>query len=228
MCIAIVTTAGKTISDEVFQRCWRNNRDGFGMAWVNAKDGKVLIDKGWMAPEAALRKYRKIAEDEKNADRFMLLHFRAATVGKVTQDNCHPFPVKGGAMIHNGTFFHDANATKSDSQLLAETMHNELHVANVQGHKEQLQKAFGYNRVAFLFNDNKIAIFSEEYNGRGGQFGQWADGVWYSNGGWAGQYNGYYGDDMQKRQGALQRDILDDQDQYDAWLLGRGNTYRAG
>lgn len=226
MCIAIVTSPGKMVSDEVFERCWNTNRDGFGLAYVDARTGKVEIDKGWMAPSSALAKYKRVADHQQNADRYMLLHFRAATVGRVHRSSCHPFAVKGGAMIHNGTFWYDHNAIKSDSQALAEVMHNELHVANTTKLKDHFQKAFGYNRVAFLYDNNKIVIFSEEYDAGKGKYGQWKDGVWYSNGGYAGMYGGYYGDNAPASAAATS--MYGDDDAYDAWLLNRGQNYRVG
>ena len=225
MCIAIATKPGKVIPDEVFERCWKQNADGFGLAYIG-RDGNVVIDKSWMHLKGALHNYRKVAEDLKGADHHMLLHFRAATVGRVDASNCHPFKVKGGAMIHNGTFWRDSRATKSDSQMLAEMLHNELHVANLTTNHEQFQKAFGYNRVAFLFNGDKLVLFSEKYNGAQGQFGQWRDGIWYSNGGWAGGYGGNYGDG-QPLPAALDQQAQ--QEAYDDWLYGRrGTNYRIG
>ena len=207
MCIAILTTAGKVLDDEVFRRCWRNNAHGFGMAWVGQATGDVIIDKGWMDLNKAMAQYKHVAENWKNADRHMLLHFRAATVGKIDESNCHPFKVKGGAMIHNGTFWRDAKATKSDSQMLAEMMHNELHYANLVQNKEQFDKAFGYNRVVFLFKDDKPVIFSEDYVAKEGKFGQWKDGIWYSNGGWHRDYGGYYGDNAPATPALTQKEL---------------------
>lgn len=193
MCIAIVTSPGQTVSADVFRRCWKNNAHGFGMAMINATGGEVRIEKGYMVEEHALKCYHRFAEEMKYADRYMLLHFRAATVGGVDTDNCHPFKVKGGAMIHNGTFWRDPLSKKSDSRLFAEILHNQLHFANLKENKELIQKVIGYNRVAFLFNNNETIIFSEQFNGRRHEYGQWHDGIWYSNGGWKGQYGGYYG-----------------------------------
>ncbi len=195
MCIAVLTTPGRSLSKNIFTRCFQNNRDGVGFAWIDPYSKQVNIDKGWLHLPGALNKYENLVKQKGVLDNPMLIHFRAATVGRIDQDNCHPFKVKGGAMIHNGTFWRDTLSTKSDSRQLAEIMHNQLHFANLNKNKEQFQEAFGYNRVAFLFNEGKYIIFSEEYEGKSGKFGQWHDGIWYSNGGWKGQYGGYYGDD---------------------------------
>lgn len=194
MCIAILTTPGKMITAEVFRRCFANNKDGVGFAWINKVTKEVEIDKGWMVVESALKKYHDLL-DRGAGEHAMLIHFRAATVGRVGADNCHPFKVKGGAMIHNGTFWYDNTSDKADSRILAETMHNQLHVANVTKNKEQFDEAFGYNRVAFLYKGGEYVVFGEEYEFTSGKFGQWKNGVWYSNGGWCKDYSGYYGDE---------------------------------
>lgn len=188
MCIAIVTNAGKRLDDFTFRRCFNNNRDGFGMAYINDFTGEVVIDKGFMEVNYALRMYREKYEKygEKNP---MLVHFRLRTAGEIGAPNCHPFQVKGGAMIHNGTFWRDASMDgRSDSRIVAETLHDKLHYANLSGNKEAFDKAFGYSRVAFLFNNGKYIIFE------GDKSGQWDNGIWYSNGGWKGKYDGQYGD----------------------------------
>ena len=194
MCIAILTTADKAISADVFRRCFSNNKDGVGFAWVNKITGDVEIDKGWMVVDSALKKYHMLLDAGANKHP-MLIHFRAATVGRVGGDNCHPFKVKGGAMIHNGTFWYDATSDKADSRLLAEMLHNQLHHANVKTMRSHLEEAFGYNRVAFLYKGGEFEVFGNEYEAATGRFGQWKDGVWYSNGGWKKDYGGYYGDD---------------------------------
>lgn len=198
MCIAILTLPGKAVKAETFDRCWANNGHGVGFAYINPANNEVIIDKGWMERDAAKRRYYEISTKygDKNP---VLLHFRAATVGEKGAANCHPFKVKGGAMIHNGTFWRDNSAVKSDSAMLAEVMHNQLTEENLKANKDQFQEAFGYNRVAFLFNGGGFHIVSEHYNNSRQQFGQWADGIWYSNGGWYGGYGTYYGDDAALR-----------------------------
>lgn len=193
MCIAILTTPGKSLTEEVFRRCFNNNSHGAGFAWISPFSGDVEIDKGFMTADGAWRRYQQLVNNGWH-NKAMLIHFRLRTVGRQDQENCHPFAVKGGAMIHNGTFWRDPAADKSDSRMLAEIMHNELHAANMKANKDQLDKAFGYNRVAFLFKGGEYYVFGEEFDAAYGRVGQWKDGIWYSNGGWKGAYSSYYGD----------------------------------
>lgn len=208
MCIAILTKPKKILTAEVFDRCWRSNGHGVGFAYIHPESGEVVIDKGWMEQHAARKRYFEISA--KYGENFpILIHFRAATVGDKTTVNCHPFKVKGGAMIHNGTFWRDSTSQKSDSAMLAEVMHNQLTLENLRANADQFQDAFGYNRVAFLFKGGEYHIVSEHYNGVRGQYGQWADDIWYSNGGWNGGYAGYYGDDVGLRlKSAIEEDSL--------------------
>lgn len=193
MCIAILTLPGKSLSAAKFDQCWKRNSDGCGFAYINPADGEVIIDKGYMTLEAAKRRYYELTT--KFGGSPILIHFRLNTVGETNANNCHPFKVRGGAMIHNGTFWHDRTAKKSDSAMLAEVMHNELTLDALRANKEQFQEAFGYNRVVFLFKGGEYHIVSEHFNGRQGQYGQWKDGIWFSNGGHEGGYQEYCGDD---------------------------------
>lgn len=205
MCIAILTMPGKVVRKDVFERCWHNNNGGAGFAYVDPVSKEVSISKGYMELEAAKMQYFRLAE--RYGEKYpMLVHFRLPTVGDKNASNCHPFKVKGGAMIHNGTFWRDAAAKKSDTAMLAEMMHNELTYENLAANKEQFQEAFGYNRVVFLFKEGRHHIVSEHYNNLRGQYGQWDDGIWYSNGGWYGSYGGYYGEDKSVAEAAANRD----------------------
>lgn len=212
MCIAILTLPGTVLSDVVFKECYNNNPHGVGFAHIDPLTKKVRIDKGFFHPQTALERYHRLIDTVGGRDFPMLIHFRAATVGQKGYDNCHPFAVKGGAMVHNGTFFRDPKAMKSDSKQVAEVMHNELTYENLSTHKEHFQEAFGYNRVAFLYDEGKYVIISEHFHeGKDrGRLGQWKDGIWYSNGGYAGDYGGYYGDDEKLRKAYAKSDAEDE------------------
>lgn len=226
MCIAIVTRADKVLSQDTFEKCWRINSHGFGMAYINRISGDVEIDKGFMNCDGAWRTYQRRAVDMKCADKAMLLHFRLRTVGGHGADNCHPFRVKGGAMIHNGTLFRGNFGEKSDTRVLAEIMHNELNVANLEAHTEQFKEAFGYNRIAFLFKGGKVFTFDGD-SSKTKALGHWNDDIWYSNGAWKGAYDRRYPDNIDAFDDATE---LCDLDRYHNWqnrgprrFGGRGN-----
>ena len=57
------------------------------------KNGKVIIDKGYMSLEALKAALKKIAKEVDLTKEAMVLHFRIGTAGGNTPQNTHPFPV---------------------------------------------------------------------------------------------------------------------------------------
>ena len=181
MCVAIVQPIGKRVSDDILAACFKSNNNGAGMAFV--RKGKIVIDKGYMMLDGFLKGYDRHWRE--NPDTPFLLHCRIATKGKVCPDNTHPFKIRGGAMIHNGTLWHSGHIYDelSDTREFAETLHNELSKQKVTENRDEIEKAVGYNRLAFLFEDKSYVIINEGGPGKSGP-GMWLDGVWYSNDFW--------------------------------------------
>ena len=96
MCLAIVKTASARLSYEDLAEAWRTNSDGAGLAWYDPRSRSVVIEKGFFS----LRSLWAVIEE--NHDKLMLVHLRFATHGSVNTDNCHPFDLSDGALIHNG------------------------------------------------------------------------------------------------------------------------------
>lgn len=105
-----------------------------------------------------------------------LVHFRIASHGSVTYENCHPFPLEdGGALIHNGMIPWYSDRTKSDTKQLAETVSgfpggwDDTPVVDV------LENAIGKgNKVCVLWPDARFLIMNERE-------GFWRENVWFSN-----------------------------------------------
>lgn len=186
MCIAIALTPGTEMTEELFNRCWRNNSHGFGMAYIG-KTGHVIMSKAYMTLESAWKGYCRVRDDEVSNKMNMIVHFRAATVGDKGATNCHPFAVKDGAMVHNGTFYRD-KSDRSDSATVACVLHQLLGYDEINKNFAAVEEAFGYNRVLFLHKHGQLTIINEKFDAGTGRVGQWNDGIWYSNGGWAGDY----------------------------------------
>lgn len=93
MCIIVIKEKGVDLpKDYIFKNCFHNNSDGAGFMYN--KDGKVIIQKGYMTYEAfdsALKKALKKIKDVKNTG--MVFHFRITTQGGTNPQNCHPFPM---------------------------------------------------------------------------------------------------------------------------------------
>lgn len=179
MCIAVVTKPGFAIKDADLYRGWTSNRDGGGFAYV--QDGKVRIKKGFMQYNDFQRAYRD-AVDKFAADSHFLVHMRIGTSGGKTPKNTHPFPVSGGAMIHNGVMFYPTGKRaghegdrRSDTRVFAEDLFNILRLEDLKKAKDNLKKAIGGgNKLCFLYDNNEVIIVGEEA-------GFWREGIWYSN-----------------------------------------------
>jgi predicted glutamine amidotransferase len=180
MCIAIVTTPGHSVTNEALFKGWTSNRDGGGFAYV--KGGSVRIEKGFMQYNEFQRAYRNAVEAVGDSSHF-LVHMRVGTSGAKTSKNTHPFPVRGGAMIHNGIMFTpagkragEADDRKSDTRVFAESLHNILVLEDVKRASKDIVRAIGGgNKLCFLYDNNEYVIVGEDR-------GFWVDGIWYSNG----------------------------------------------
>lgn len=176
MCIAIVQKPGATVSKLNLWAGWVNNGHGGGFAYVH--EGKVHVKKGFMKYndfETALEK----AVDKFGSTSSFLIHMRIMTSGGITAKNCHPFRIRGGAMIHNGTLFYPtgdaAQNGKSDTRMFAEKFHNILALEDVLRTEKDMLYAFGHhNKLAFLYDNGEYVIMNEKA-------GHWQDGVWFSN-----------------------------------------------
>lgn len=177
MCVAILTKPGHTVPNDGLFRGWTNNKDGGGFAYV--ENGEVKIEKGFLAynpfQEALSRAIDRVGESSP-----FLIHMRIRTAGNINANNCHPFKIKNGAMIHNGTMFYPENNPKltdnpSDTRKFATKFHNTLTYGAVKAAEEDILRHIGrHNKLAFLYNDKSYHIMNESA-------GQWVDGVWYSN-----------------------------------------------
>jgi len=131
MCVIVHKPQGSTIKVKTLKACWEANPHGAGVMW--AEDGKVFGLKGFMEfkdLEAALDKSNLIEDGKVVADFALTFHFRLATHGGVSGQNCHPFPISGDmadlkatswcddiGMAHNGVIQIDDIADgNSDTQ----------------------------------------------------------------------------------------------------------------
>lgn len=177
MCIAIVTKPGASVSEDRLSNCFDNNGDGAGLAYIHKDEKKVRIEKGFFNKEGFIRRYNALLREGHMLDNAALLHFRIHTMGSVKTDNCHPFKIKNGAMIHNGSFFYASPyiaKDKSDTRIIADMLGEQITYDRVARQKEVINDIIGYNRVAMLFDSGQYIILNEEE-------GVWDDKVWYSN-----------------------------------------------
>lgn len=175
MCVALVKKDGAVVNEDTFRKCWAANSHGFGMAFL--RNGKIDIQKGHQDVDKAYRAYKKAADSTGNGP--MLLHFRIRSKGAQSKENCHPFSIRGGALIHNGTIGGLGTVDgASDTAELCEVFGDRLTKANLLECKEKVENAIGgWNKMAALYNDGTYIILNEHT-------GSWKDNVWYSNTYW--------------------------------------------
>jgi hypothetical protein len=89
MCIIVYHPKGSKLpSKETLERCWDKNDDGAG--FMIHREGGLRVRKGFMSFEDFWCAFR--SEKLKGEDEFAI-HFRWATSGGVSKENCHPFPI---------------------------------------------------------------------------------------------------------------------------------------
>lgn len=179
MCVALLTIPGKVIDNASLFNGWNSNPHGGGFAYV--RDDKVVIEKGFMEYNAFQKAYAA-ATEKYAADSPFLVHMRIRTSGATNANNCHPFPIRDGALIHNGIMFTPtgkragpAEDRKSDTRVFAESLYNILNLEHIQKKSLAIQNAIGRgNKICFLYDDKSYYILGEE-------MGDWIEGIWHSN-----------------------------------------------
>lgn len=173
MCIAIVAQKNAVVSDEELAEGWLRNSHGAGFAFV--KKGKVVIKKGFMEFAPFLKAYKSAAKKYSGSSSF-LIHMRIRTSGTTDESNTHPFPIKDGAMIHNGILFspYSDPQNRSDTRIVAESLFEKLTQDYVTLARDKLEDILGNNKFAMLYNNGEYVILNEDD-------GHWENGIWFSN-----------------------------------------------
>ena len=174
MCLAIYKPKGKSVSKTRLQTAFRRNPHGAGFAY--AKDGEVVIRKGFFSFNKFWKAYKKV-----QGTRAMLIHFRWATHGEKTKANCHPFKINSNtAMIHNGVIQrvkveNDGSDTSNFVDRILSPIVNQHpnFIHTVHGQKV-INLAIGDSKVVVMDGSGGAVIFNEKK-------GHWDTDVWYSN-----------------------------------------------
>lgn len=171
MCQIIYKPAGKKFNWEYMNKAQKHNKDGYGVMWY--EDG---VAKSYTT--MSFKTFKKVLSAIEGMT--CVAHLRYSTVGKTTIDNCHPFEIPTGYMMHNGTIFslkgsYASAEAASDSYKLSELLMN-CDYEKVSDLKPLIQHIIGssINRLVFLEDSGEVTIFNEN-------LGVWDNGVWYSN-----------------------------------------------
>lgn len=176
MCIIITADSNIKISDKHIMTAYEFNPDGFGIgASIN---GKLFTFKSIdMNSKDIIKLYNSI---RKLATGTIVLHFRIATKGKVTDNLCHPFYVnKDLIMFHNGVEIDKEiaghsykNQNESDTKAFVNNVLKNFKKGfqNNKNIMKMISNSVGqHNKLCFLDSTGKATYSSSdlwvEYNG---------------------------------------------------------------
>ena len=95
MCVIIQKPNKIDINNEVLHMCWNANKDGAGFMF--AENNKLYTFRGYIKFDSFYKSYLKYK------DRELVIHFRFASCGKISNNMCHPFKINEKlALMHNG------------------------------------------------------------------------------------------------------------------------------
>jgi len=174
MCIIIVKPMGKELpSKEILKNCFINNNDGAGFSFV--KDNRIYLSKGYAKFKPFYRNVKQFIKEDTSA----ILHFRIASVGKVSDINCHPFVMtenkrevnktvnctKKPVFAHNGTLSIDATSGgRSDTIQYARIIGDPL-IRNNMFRNNSLMKilkdSIGHSKMAFMNRKGDIKLLGD-------------------------------------------------------------------
>jgi len=176
MCLIAYSPEGELIPRAAFDSARRTNPDGIGVM------SSLGVEKfmGRKSGKRAWRYLRSLAQDSIPYG----LHFRWATHGSVTRDNCHPFtaPASDAIVMHNGVFRQTAKRAtnaRSDTALFVEQF-----MAAAPAPDSARYGDFVRRLEKFIDRTNLLLIFhrrSAEFTICNEREGEWIDGLWYSN-----------------------------------------------
>lgn len=173
MCIIIAKNSGVNLpSKKILKSCFNSNPDGAGIMYN--RDGKVNIEKGFMG----FKSFWKYHQDMKfGINTSIVYHFRIATAGGTSPENCHPFPISDNeellkklsiegediALCHNGIIPINTPKHLSDTQIfimdILAGVRGEL-LAKNQAVLKLIEKATAGSRFALLYGSNGEIITS--------------------------------------------------------------------
>ncbi|MCU0398085.1 MAG: class II glutamine amidotransferase [Cyclobacteriaceae bacterium] len=98
------------------------NGDGFGIGWYNAEISHEPATFVSLNPAWSNRNLKNLAPKIKTS--CLVAHVRAASVGEVSEANCHPFQYKELLLAHNGGVEHFSRIKRSLRSQLSDELYN--------------------------------------------------------------------------------------------------------
>lgn len=202
MCLMITKPSGVIVPDEYLCNGFDGNPDGAGYAFING-DGMLLYRKGIFDLDEFISLYQSEVKPETHA----LIHFRMATHGSKSKDNCHPFDVGNNMMMaHNGIIDIKTEGDESDTlaflrRVIQPALTLSPSLVRNQQWQADIRARISGSKLAFIsarpeHSKNPFHIINE-------QLGTYEGGAWYSNTGYKYAYrytpmsggNRYWDDD---------------------------------
>lgn len=192
MCIIIVKPENEKLpAKSIIENCFDSNPDGAGFMY--ADNGQVHISKGFMKLKTF---YQALGNIDLSLP--MVLHFRIATAGGISQHNCHPFPLSNDVhslkalnidsdigIAHNGIINIKEETKLSDTQTYIKNILYPL--------RDQIDLEPFQNMISLSANSSKFAIMKN--SGSIILLGDFTkdNGIYYSNSSYKEQsFKSYY------------------------------------
>jgi len=164
MCVIGYLPKGSEVNEEEFYDIWNANPDGFGLAYCEDSEWKVL--KGMMEPETAWETLSQIQNEHT-----VVCHWRLASSAVVKPKLTHPFIIKlkkgkRAILFHRGHLHHfeHVNHNLSDTANFAGFL-SSLKLSERQLMLLMLSKEFqnmlGYSKFALLLNGRKPILIGD-------------------------------------------------------------------
>ncbi len=173
MCLIIASSTGELPSKDVLSRAWDGNPHGWGI--MRHQDGRLQVSKG-LTRDGLDKEIASLKPGNP-----YVIHYRWATHGPKTEDNCHPFEINSKLyMAHNGVIsgIEIEDPLRSDSYHFA-TKLADLGLGHEELESEDVRQALAdwigwYNKLVFMDLTGRITIINEDA-------GEWQGAIWYSN-----------------------------------------------
>lgn len=181
MCIIVAKEKGKELPfKKTLKRCFENNSDGCGLMYV--RDGKVVIDKGYMTFGDFYKRLKALKREFGNdlKDKALVMHFRIGTAGRNSAENTHPYPITNNTdlmkeldlecelgIAHNGIISEynptkqaDKDADLNDTKIFIRDYISRFLELNTEFYKH----SFARNLILEESKHNKFAILDTKEN----------------------------------------------------------------
>lgn len=179
MCLALLAKQGSRVSHRLMRRAWENNPDGAGLMYADG--GRLHVQRFMNSENDVWRAYKALLDSDGRQAVDVVLHFRFATHGLCTEDNCHPFLVHSGlGLVHNGIIYIDQEKgdTRSDTRAFCEDylakLSPDFHLDPGTCSFLEGMKTLDGSKLILLDEQGRHRIINES-------LGFWQGGVWFSN-----------------------------------------------